>query len=277
MDGIWDKKQKGIGETEGMEQAIKLPWEMDEDTAGGVELFQDMTMPEKEEKRAEEGEGMEKAEEKEGEEKPGEGMEKAEEEGEERLEAGAKQEEEAKILFRELKEENRKLQQEVGTLKDQVAQIGEDTRKLASGTESVARQLNQVNENLHKENLELKEGLYDTLALSVLRDVVDVASDMMMDIRRYEKNEGHAEAEAVKSSLEDLHVMLEKHGVTVYQAQPGEKYEPIRQRIIKTIDIEEEAKERVVAKAAGYGYIFRKEDGTEKVLAPCKVSVYKMS
>lgn len=269
MDGIWDKKQKSLDETEGMEQAIKLPWEMDEDTAGGVEFFQDMPMPEKEEKKAEEEERMEKAEDEGGEEKPGEGVEKPE--------TRAEQEKEAKILFRELKEENRKLQREIGTLKDQVAQIGEDTRKLASGTESVARQLNQVNENLHKENLELKEGLYDTLALSVLRDVVDVASDMMMDIRRYEKNEGHAEAEAVKSSLEDLHVMLEKHGVTVYQAQPGEKYEPIRQRIIKTIDIEEEAKERVVAKAAGYGYIFRKEDGTEKVLAPCKVSVYKMS
>lgn len=278
MDGIWSKKQKSFGEIEAMEQEMKLPWETDKDAAVGMDLFKNLptfeeeaSKPKEEIEQAEEEaknleEGMEQAEEEA--KNPVKGMEQAEEEV---------KKSEAETLFRELKEENRDLQREIGTLKEQMTQIGENTQKLASEAEAMARQLNQVNQNLHKENRELKNGLYDSLVLSVVRDVVDVASDMMLDIRRHEKNEEKDAAEALKSSLEDLHAMLKKHGVEAYQVQPGEKYESIRQRVLKAVDTEEKAKDRTVEQATGYGYSFRGEDGTEKILAPCKVIVYKKS
>lgn len=171
-------------------------------------------------------------------------------------------------------EEIRSLTDKMDGLENTVSSFHDLIRRLAGSGEATAKQLNQVNENLHKENQKLKEGLYDSLVMPVLKDVIDVGSNLILDINRYRKNGEDQIAEALESALDDVHILLERHSVEVYRAQEGEPYEPIIQKILKTVDTDEEQKDRTVAEVRSYGYRYIKGESSI-VLTPCKVYVYK--
>ena len=179
-------------------------------------------------------------------------------------------------LLEGLKEENQLLRQKISGLEKMVLSLNDVMQKLADSGVSTARQLNQVNENLHKENQELKDGLYDSLVVPVLKDIIGMGNDMVLDINRYKKRGEDSVADALKSALEDVHAVLEMHNVQVYRPQEGEPYEPIMQRILKTVETNEEQKDRTISEVRSFGYRFVKGD-TKTVLAPCKVYVYKLN
>lgn len=176
----------------------------------------------------------------------------------------------------ELQEENQVLTAKLEELEQTVLSLNAAMQKMAGSSEAAARQLNQVNENLHRENQRLKEGLYESLLMPVLKDFITLGNDILMDISRYRKNGDEQTAEGLESTLEDIHTVLEKYGVEVYRPQEGGDYEPVVQKIVKTVDTDEENRDRKIAEVRSFGYRMVKS-GTSIVLAPCKVYVYKLN
>lgn len=170
-------------------------------------------------------------------------------------------------------------------MKKTINELSDLVIKLSRNAELTAKQLNQVNDNLHKENQKLKEGLYESLTKPILKDIIELSSNTIMDIERYRKNGKDDVADAIQNVLDDVHVVLERYDVEVYQPQPGDIYEPIVQKVVKTIATEDEQMEKHIAELRGFGYRYLKNDderiiivkaGNENnVLTPCKVYVYK--
>lgn len=166
------------------------------------------------------------------------------------------------------------LVEKIGDLEKAVGSLNNLMLDISGSSERTASQLNQVNERLHKENLKLKEGLYDSLILPVLKDIIALANNIGLDVNRYRKNDGEQIAEALESILEDIHNLLEEHNVEAYKPNEGEKCEPLIHKVLKTVDTDEKEKDRTIAQVQSFGYRYRKGD-TQMVLLPCKVYAYQ--
>ncbi len=179
----------------------------------------------------------------------------------------ASEEEPAGKIFDKISEKIDDLEKAVGSLNNLMVDI-------AGSSESTARQLNMVNERLHKENLKLKEGMYESLTLPLLKDVIGFASDIGMDIKRCRKNDNDQAAQALESTLDDIHSLLEKHDVEAYRPNEGEKCEPLIHKVLKTVETNEKEKDRTIAQVQGFGYRYLKGDNPI-ILQPCKVYAYQ--
>lgn len=190
-------------------------------------------------------------------------------------------------IIEELKTENQQLASRILTMESTLSSLNNTFVKMSDSSEATARQLNQVNENLHKENQQLKEDFYESLVLPVLKDIIELSSDTLKDINRYRKQGDDKTAEAIESVLESIHLVLERHNVEAYQPKVGDEYEPIVQRILKTIETDDETKNKTIVKCSGFGYrfvksnkeklVFVKDEGNDKVLLPSNVYVYKLN
>lgn len=184
--------------------------------------------------------------------------------------------ESTEALPEDSKEDSQLLAVKIGDLEKTVLSLNDVVQKIAGSSEAAAKQLNRVNENLHRENQKLKEGLYDSLTMPILKDLIALESDIQMNIDRCRKKGEEDAAKELEGTLEDIGMILEKHNVEVYRPQEGTPYEPIVQKIVKTVDTTEEQKDRTIAEVRSFGYRFIKGE-TPIILAPCKVYVYKLN
>ena len=160
------------------------------------------------------------------------------------------------------------------TVESTVGELTELVKKLAVNGDSTARQLNTVNENLHRENQRLKEGLYDTLVMPVLKDMTGFSGDILRNAQRYRKMGKEEIAEAIEDIVEDIHLILESNFVEVYVPEIGDTYEPLIHKIQETVETSDRSKDRLICGVKGYGYRYIKNE-KPVILSPCRVSVYK--
>lgn len=149
-------------------------------------------------------------------------------------------------------------------------------RKMGDSHSALAVQLNEINDKLFKENQQYKEDFYRTLMLPVLREFVEFASDLRMDVVRYRKNGKEDNAKLVESYINELNDVLERCNVEVYKAVVGEEYKPIYDKAVKLLDTEDIEKDRIIAECTAFGYKYVGQNAeNEKIIMPCKVNVYK--
>ena len=177
-------------------------------------------------------------------------------------------------VIENLQKENQLLTEKIDGLEKTFESFYAVLTKLADSTNAMAGQLNQVNGNLHKENQKLKEGLYDSMMFPVLKDIIEIGNNILLDINRNKKSGDDIVVQALENVLEDVHIALDRHNVEVYQPNEGDNYEPLVQKVLRTIVTSDEQEDRKIAEVRGYGYRFIKGE-SNIVLSPCKVCVYK--
>lgn len=186
------------------------------------------------------------------------------------------------------KQENAELlanmQEKLDGLEQLLNQQNMNHRKTLSQIEEMVDQLDRVNKNLHKENQELKEGLYDSMRKPILKDIIGICTDLMLEIN-LEKKKGRTDVvETLEDVLDRLHSVLQNHGVEVYEPNVGDEYEPLVQKVVGTIAASEDNKRRISeVKSMGYRYInndaeqiiLTSDNDRSAILAPARVIVYK--
>lgn len=187
-------------------------------------------------------------------------------------------------VLENLEEEKRELGKRIDSLEFLIRQQQENYKKTMDNFEALVDQLDRVNKNLHKENQELKQGMYDSIQKPILKDVINICSDLIYEVNIERKNGRTDAAECLEDILERLHMVLEMHGVEVYEPKEGDRYEPLIQKVIGTVDTFED-RHRTIAEVKNYGYRYVNHDderivlakGTGNImLAPAKVIVYRM-
>lgn len=149
-------------------------------------------------------------------------------------------------------------------------------RKMGDSHSSLAEQLNEINDKLFKENQQYKEDFYRTLILPVLREFVEFASDLRMDVIRYRKKGEEDNAILVENYINELNDVLERCNVEVYKAVSGEEYKPIYEKVVKLLDTDDIEKDKIIAECTAFGYKYVGQSAeNEKIIMPCKVNVYK--
>lgn len=133
---------------------------------------------------------------------------------------------------------------------------------------------NQMFDNMHRELTSYQNGLLDKIINTMAMDIIQLVDSTKRNISIYEKEEPNEEnykrlLRNVKGIAEDLQDILYRQSIESYSV-PGEVVDVKRQKIIQTIDTDDQSKDNLVAVRTADGY---EKDG--RVLRPERIKIYK--
>lgn len=129
-----------------------------------------------------------------------------------------------------------------------------------------------VIDRLHEENQRLRGGLGRIVLEPVVTDLIRLYDQIQREVRRLEAD--GQDARLVWSFGEDVAQILDRCGVEVFSAEPGDRFDRDRHRALAVVSCDEEARHNTVAEvaAAGFG-----ERDTGRIRRPVQVRVYQYS
>lgn len=127
-------------------------------------------------------------------------------------------------------------------------------------------------DRMHKELQIYKNDLYTQLISPVLQDIIQVRDSITRMTDFYlQKPEGEQAIPNQTFSMYavDLQDILEKHNVEVYQSNTGDKYTPVRQKVLEKTKTNNEDLHGKISETLTCGYSYK-----GRILSPERVNVY---
>jgi molecular chaperone GrpE (heat shock protein) len=130
----------------------------------------------------------------------------------------------------------------------------------------------KIMDNMHKELQKYKDDMYSMLLKPILLDIIELRESVLRVCSVYSsKPEGERNIPLDTFSIyaDDVRDILERNGVEVYKSGAGEKFVPVRQKVIKKIPTDSPETHGKIAESLGSGY----ELGGRTIAAE-KVTIY---
>jgi molecular chaperone GrpE (heat shock protein) len=127
-----------------------------------------------------------------------------------------------------------------------------------------------VIDQLHAENQLLKTGLSRVVLEPVVTDLIRLHDQLSREARR-QANDGQ-DAKLAWSFTDEVARVLERCGIDMYTAAPGELFDPIRHNPADVLDSSDETLHNTVAEVTAAGFIDR---GTGRVRRPLQARFYR--
>ncbi len=112
-----------------------------------------------------------------------------------------------------------------------------------------------VIDRLHEENTELRGGLSRIILEPVVADLIRLYDQLSRESRRLESNA--EDGQLMRSFADDVALILDRCGIEVFSAEPGEPFQPDRHRPLAVVPCDDQARHNTVAEVLAAGFAER--------------------
>ncbi len=112
-----------------------------------------------------------------------------------------------------------------------------------------------VIDRLHEENQEFRGGLGRIILEPVVTDLIRLYDQLSRESRRLESN--GQDGQLMGSFAEDVAQILDRCGIEIFSAQPGDPFEPDRHKPLAVVACDDEARHNTVAEVLAAGFTER--------------------
>jgi molecular chaperone GrpE len=112
-----------------------------------------------------------------------------------------------------------------------------------------------VIDRLHEDNSELRSGLNRIILEPVVADLIRLYDQLDRESRRLESNAENWRL--MRSFADDVALILDRCGIEVFSAEPGEPFQPDRHRPLAVVPCDDQARHNTVAEVLAAGFAER--------------------
>jgi molecular chaperone GrpE len=112
-----------------------------------------------------------------------------------------------------------------------------------------------VIDRLHEENTELRSGLSRIILEPAVADLIRLYDELDRECRRLESNAENWQL--MRSFADDVALILDRCGIEVFSAEPGEPFQPDRHRPLAVVPCDDQARHNTVAEVLAAGFAER--------------------
>lgn len=112
-----------------------------------------------------------------------------------------------------------------------------------------------VIDRLHEENTELRSGLSQIILQPVVADLIRLYDQLSRESQRLDNN--GQDGQLIRSFAEDVAQILDRCGIEVFSAGPGDRFQPDRHRPLAVVACDDEARHNTVAEVLTAGFAER--------------------
>ncbi len=128
----------------------------------------------------------------------------------------------------------------------------------------------QVIDRLHEENLQLRAGLSKAILEPVVSDLIRLYDQADREVRRLAAaGQDHRLLESFAIDVEEI---LDRCGIEIYRAKPGDPFDRDRHRPLGVVDCPEESRHNTVAEMTAVGFVERE---TGRVRRPLQARFFQ--
>ena len=129
-----------------------------------------------------------------------------------------------------------------------------------------------VIDRLHEENTELRSGLSRIILEPVVADLIRLYDQLDRESRRLESNAENWQL--MRSFADDVALILDRCGIEVFSAEPGEPFQPDRHRPLAVVACEDQSQHNTVAEVLAAGFTDRQ---TGRIRRPVQARFHQYS
>ena len=154
----------------------------------------------------------------------------------------------------------------LGELADRLARVEEQLAEFHR--RSAHRE--QVIDRLHEENQQLRGGFARIILEPVVADLIRLDDQLNREVRRLESD--GQDPRLLWSFAEDIRQILDRCGIDVFSAEPGDPFERDRHRALAVVACHDESRHNSVAEVVAAGFAERE---TGRVRRPVQARFYQ--
>ena len=156
----------------------------------------------------------------------------------------------------------------LGDLADRLGRVEEQLAEFHR--RSAHREL--VIDRLHEENQQLRGGIARLILEPVVADLIRLDDQLTREVRRLESD--GQDPRLLWSSAEDVRQILDRCGIDVFSAEPGDPFDRDRHRPLAVVPCQDESRHNTVAEVVAAGFAERE---TGRVRRPVYARFYQYS
>jgi molecular chaperone GrpE (heat shock protein) len=127
-----------------------------------------------------------------------------------------------------------------------------------------------VIDRLHEENQQLRGGIARIILEPVVADLIRLDDQLTREVRRLESD--GQDPRLLWSFAEDVRQILDRCGIDVFSAEPGDPFDRDRHRPLAVVACQDESRHNTVAEVVAAGFA---ERGTGRVRRPVQARFYQ--
>ncbi len=161
---------------------------------------------------------------------------------------------------------------------DVAAALGELAQRMAKVEEQSAEfhrrsaHREAILDRLHEENQRLRGGLGRLILEPVIADLIRLHDQLSREVRRLEAD--GRDGQLLWSFNEDVAQILDRCGVEVFTAEPGDQFQPDRHRPLSVVVCADDSRHNTVAEVVAAGF---RERETGRIRRPVQAHFYQCS
>jgi molecular chaperone GrpE len=129
-----------------------------------------------------------------------------------------------------------------------------------------------VIDRLHEENQQLRGGIARLILEPVVADLIRLDDQLTREVRRLESD--GQDPQLLWSFAEDVRQILDRCGIDVFSAEPGDPFDRDRHRPLAVVPCQDESRHNTVAEVVAAGFAERE---TGRVRRPVHARFYQYS
>jgi molecular chaperone GrpE len=127
-----------------------------------------------------------------------------------------------------------------------------------------------VIDRLHEDNQQLRSGFGRLILEPVIADLIRLHDQLSRESRRLEA--GAQDGKLMRSFAEDVAQTLDRCGIEVFSAEPGDPFEPGRHKPLAVVACDDEARHNTVAEVLAAGFADR---DSGRILRPVQARFHR--